>query len=338
MHPPVPLRRPFATGALVLAGLAAALVTAPAAGAMTDPAAEPSAPVTTGPVRLTTSPVSYLGTPDEPVVLTSGLLLVGVGEEQGNELGYPVDLSGATARVTITPLQQDGAPAPAEVYGCTTDDTGSCAFAGDDGEFLLGVLAGDVVTVEQLTAPASGQFTLPPEEDRVVHGTVPATQDVQPDRITPVAASSTPDVQGFAPDVLSRRATWNQVVFFQPLASADDPDPTADGSAPDVPAPDVPASDVPVTVLPPKDLPEQSTAPAAPATGPGGTAAAAAPSGPTSQDATAVATPTGQPSAGRPADLATTGSDVLPVATLGGVLLVTGAGALVAARRRRAAR
>lgn len=332
MHPPAPLRRPFATGGLVLAGLAAAVLTAPAAAAMTDPTAGPSAPVTTGPVRLTTSPVSYLGTPDEPVALTSGSLLVGVGEEQGNELGYPVDLGGATVRVTITPAPEDGGPAPTEVYGCTTDDTGSCAFTDADGEFLLGVLSGDVVTVEQLTAPASGQFTLPPAEDRVVHGVVPATQDVQPDRTTPVADESTPgDVRGFAPDVLSRRATWNQVVFFQPLAPADDTDPTAGGSVPDVPAPDLPPSDLPGA---------QGTEPAAPAAGTAGTAGAAAASGATTQHATAGATPTappaGEATSGRPAGLATTGSDVLPVAALGGVLLAAGTCALAAARRRAA--
>ena len=342
-------RRPLHTGALLIAVLGVGTVAAPAALAMVDPTApaQDQAAAPAAPRVLTNSPVSYLGTPDEPVEFGVGKLQIAVQPEPGFQVPAGSDLSGATVRVTDTTEYPDDVVLDLadeeDSVTCTTDAEGICVFAEEDEPFFFPEAT---FTIEQLTPPTSGLFDLPPGQDRIVYGAVPLPTLPNPELPTipvpPVPTTTVPTTT--APTTTTTPTTTTQTTTTSETTtttqttttSAQDTAATSPvvGAAGDVDrvAPDVTQEPAPLPLPFPLGVTNQvvfydpllvaATTPAttAPATS---TAAAATTTAaaPTTTRATAAA-------------LATTGSDVVPVAVLGGAMVAAGAGGLLLARRR----
>ncbi|GHE11929.1 hypothetical protein [Klenkia taihuensis] len=302
-------RRPLQVGGLLLATVALGTVTAPAASAMVDPTAPadqtPEQAPALAPVVLTNSPASYLGTPEEPVDFGMGKLQISVAPDPDVDAPEEEDMSGAVVEVAF-PDDTDETGTPSSV-SCTTDQAGDCAFPEgsdyvDPDTGLLRVWPGQTFTITQVQAPSSGLFDLPAGDDAVVHG-VGTWQPVEfPGELVPVvdAPGTTMD---FAPSVtpagdgMDRDGVTGSIVFYDPLEQLSGGQPGDPSVAPGAPAPDPVAEAAPVIPVVPS---------------------AATPA--------ATAAPT----------LATTGFDAVPAALVGGGLLVAGAGAVVAGRRRAA--
>jgi hypothetical protein len=188
-----------------MGALAVGASAAPAALAVQDPTAPESTPETArtaAPRILTPSPVAYLGTPGAPVDFGVGKATVSIAPEEGSSYpeGAVIDLSGATVHVTATGstsalgamLYRD-----MEDYGgltaeCTTEVDGTCLFPEAGGPTIASVteitlLPGVTFTVEQVSAPTSGQLLLPSSGDRVVLGAVT-------DTFTGLPAAAGPDI------------------------------------------------------------------------------------------------------------------------------------------------
>ncbi|KQS58727.1 hypothetical protein ASG36_11980 [Geodermatophilus sp. Leaf369] len=182
-------RRSCQAAALTLGALALGGVCAPAALAMqgTTDAAVPATPAdASAPRILTGSPVLGLGSPDDRVQFGNGkqqeAQLAIAPDGTNTPQGADIDLSGAVLRFTYTSalgndLQgeaEDGVSYPSET--CTTDAAGDCDFT-EDGTIEIPVQNGGVAlfpqatfTIEQLSAPASGQLLLPEGDDAIVYG------------------------------------------------------------------------------------------------------------------------------------------------------------------------
>jgi hypothetical protein len=251
-------RRVTQTAALTMGALAVGAAAAPAALALQEPTAPESTPETAPtatPRILTPSPVAYLGTPDAPVDFGVGKATVSIAPEPGSS--YPeeaaIDLSGATVRVTATgPISGEGewfygmmADYGGLTAECTTAVDGTCTFpevgdpsiASADAVFLL---PGIAFTVEQVSAPASGQLLLPSSDDRVVFGAVPDDSTALPEAVaadvaaaedvstwesgadpdtTGDTATASEDVQRLAPSAPPVDGDGNtSIIFFDPGA------------------------------------------------------------------------------------------------------------------------
>lgn len=182
-------RRSCQAATLTLGALALGGVCAPAALAMqgTTDAAVPAVPAdASAPRVLTGSPVLGLGSPDDRVQFGVGKAQLAIRAD-GSNLPADVDpdeldLSGATIRFTYETV--NGGP-PDEFFGedvpasevCTTDVDGVCVFPVPEGEdpddadySQVGLFPRSTFTIEQLTAPTSGQLLLPENGDEVVYG------------------------------------------------------------------------------------------------------------------------------------------------------------------------
>ncbi|MEI4273265.1 hypothetical protein TEK04_16200 [Klenkia sp. LSe6-5] len=302
------VRRPLQVGGLMLATAVLGAVTAPAASAMVDPAhpgaGTPVVASATQTLVVAPTPVSYLGTPDEPVQFRYGALQVSVAPEPDDAAAAAVDpsaadgtgMAGAVVVVTVTTVEEESMADypldPGDTATCTTGADGSCELTGavqmvdEDGRLRL--FPGMAFTVQQTGAPTSGRYALPPAGDDVLYGVVVGRPLVFAPTVTPPGEDDEGDVAA--------------VQFHDPVR-------TAAGADPGTPAAGSPAAGTTAAA---------TTGPAAPAAdGTPGTGTAA----PATADA-----PT----------LASTGADVGPLIAVGGGLLAAGGLGLALARRRSA--
>ena len=306
-------RRSSRAAALTLGVLTLGAVGAPAALAVQD-TGDTTAPTTaadTGsPQVLTDSPVLRLavgeGTEASPAHFGSGKLYLSVAPEPDTlPEGATIDMSGAQIRFSyeetaaaVDNLAGDDEEATDSIV-CTTDEAGDCWFDPEqDASHLYRdgvVLAPDsAFTLTQITPPSSGAFDLPSGAEAEVHGVVDGFVRLGPD---PVVLDVAPDIDTSAGDEAPGPfQTTSTVTFFDPAA-------TLASAAPATTSPDA-----------------------------GGTAAAAAATSAGVTAAAGTGTAPGTTSAGP--QLATTGTDTLPMLAAGAGLLLAGTGAVVLGRRR----
>jgi LPXTG-motif cell wall-anchored protein len=331
-------RRSSRAAALTLGVLALGAVSAPAALAVQDTRGEPATALPAAdagaPRILTDSPVLGLGTTDEPARFGTGKVQLAVAPEVAPADGEPApDMAGAQIRFTYTSAFGDSLEGagvdggfPTEV--CTTDAAGDCFFDAPadperrdlpvDGRTVL-LFPGATFTVEQVEAPSSGAFTLPLGPDVVVHGTTEG--DPAPDRELDLDITELESLPG--------DEAFDVAVEEVQEAAAEDAAPGPRNLAPTV---DTDGEGITtVTFLDPAAT-LASAAPATTSPGAGGTAAAAATTSAGVTAAAGTGTAAGTTTAG--AQLATTGTDTLPMLAAGAGLLLAGTGAVVLGRRR----